>query len=76
MKLCYVAHAANSIVANRIALKLADSVIAEAGFASDLGFQKFGDIVCLTARLTPSAAVLSVVRPTRTITWDNCGPLD
>ena len=36
-----IAHAANSIVADRIALKLADYVVTEAGFASDLGFQKF-----------------------------------
>jgi formate--tetrahydrofolate ligase len=61
-----IAHAANSIVADRIALKLADYVITEAGFASDLGFQKFCDIVCRTARLTPSAAVLvTTVRATK-----------
>ena len=53
-----IAHACNSIVSDRIALKLADYVVTEAGFASDLGFQKFCDIVCRTARLTPSAAVL------------------
>jgi formate--tetrahydrofolate ligase len=61
-----IAHAANSIVADRIALKLADYVITEAGFASDLGFQKFCDIVCRTARLSPSAAVLvTTVRATK-----------
>jgi len=61
-----IAHAANSIVADRMALKLADYVITEAGFASDLGFQKFCDIVCRTARLTPSAAVLvTTVRATK-----------
>ena len=61
-----IAHAANSIVADRIALKLGDYVITEAGFASDLGFQKFCDIVCRTARLTPSAAVLvTTVRATK-----------
>jgi len=61
-----IAHAANSIVADRIALKLADYVITEAGFASDLGFQKFCDIVCRVARLTPSAAVLvTTVRATK-----------
>src|SRR5688572_31046535 len=53
-----IAHAANSILADRIALKLSDYVITEAGFASDLGFQKFCDIVCRVARLTTSAAVL------------------
>src|SRR5688572_26527246 len=61
-----IAHAANSIVADRIALKLADYVVTEAGFASDLGFQKFCDIVCRTARITPSAAVLvTTVRATK-----------
>jgi formate--tetrahydrofolate ligase len=61
-----IAHAANSIVADRIALKLGDYVVTEAGFASDLGFQKFCDIVCRTARLTPSAAVLvTTVRATK-----------
>src|SRR5687768_17637837 len=61
-----IAHAANSIIADRIALKLADYVITEAGFASDLGFQKFCDIVCRVARLTPSAAVLvTTVRATK-----------
>ena len=61
-----IAHAANSIVADRIALKLADYVVTEAGFASDLGFQKFCDIVCRTARLSPSAAVLvTTVRATK-----------
>ena len=61
-----IAHAANSILADRMALKLADYVITEAGFASDLGFQKFCDIVCRTARITPSAAVLvTTVRATK-----------
>jgi formate--tetrahydrofolate ligase len=61
-----IAHAANSIVADRVALKLADYVVTEAGFASDLGFQKFCDIVCRTARIQPSAAVLvTTVRATK-----------
>ena len=61
-----IAHANNSILADRIALKLADYVITEAGFASDLGFQKFCDIVCRTGGLTPSAAVLvTTVRATK-----------
>lgn len=61
-----IAHAANSILADRMALKLADYVVTEAGFASDLGFQKFCDIVCRTARITPSAAVLvTTVRATK-----------
>jgi formate--tetrahydrofolate ligase len=61
-----IAHGANSIVADRVALKLADFVVTEAGFASDLGFQKFCDIVCRTAKITPSAAVLvTTVRATK-----------
>jgi formate--tetrahydrofolate ligase len=61
-----IAHGANSIVADRVALKLADYVVTEAGFASDLGFQKFCDIVCRTAKITPSAAVLvTTVRATK-----------
>ena len=53
-----IAHANNSIVEDRIALKLADYVVTEAGFAADLGFQKFCDIVCRTGGFTPSASVL------------------
>jgi formate--tetrahydrofolate ligase len=53
-----IAHANNSIVADRIALKLADYVVTEAGFGSDLGFQKFCDIVCRQGGFAPSAAVL------------------
>ncbi len=61
-----IAHAANSILADRIALKLADYVITEAGFASDLGFQKFCDIVCRVGGFTPNAAVLvTTVRATK-----------
>jgi formate--tetrahydrofolate ligase len=61
-----IAHAANSILADRIALKLADYVITEAGFAADLGFQKFCDIVCPAGGFTPSAAVLvTTVRATK-----------
>jgi formyltetrahydrofolate synthetase len=75
-----IAHAANSIVADRIALKLADYVITEAGFASDLGFQKFCDIVCRTARLRPSAAVLvTTVRATKShggVAFNNLGAED
>jgi formate--tetrahydrofolate ligase len=55
-----IAHGANSILASRVALKLADIVVTEAGFASDLGFQKFCDIVCPAAAIAPNAAVLVV----------------
>jgi formate--tetrahydrofolate ligase len=61
-----IAHAANSILADRIALKAADYVVTEAGFASDLGFQKFCDIVCRVGGFAPSAAVLvTTVRATK-----------
>jgi formate--tetrahydrofolate ligase len=61
-----IAHAANSILADRIALKSADYVVTEAGFASDLGFQKFCDIVCRVGGFVPSAAVLvTTVRATK-----------
>src|SRR6187431_3465654 len=61
-----IAHAANSILADRMALKTADYVVTEAGFASDLGFQKFCDIVCRFGGFTPSAAVLvTTVRATK-----------
>jgi formate--tetrahydrofolate ligase len=61
-----IAHANNSILADRIALKLADYIITEAGFASDLGLQKFCDIVCRTGGFAPSASVLvTSVRATK-----------
>jgi formate--tetrahydrofolate ligase len=61
-----VAHANNSIIEDRVALKLADYVVTEAGFASDLGFQKFCDIVCRVGGFAPSAAVLvTTVRATK-----------
>jgi formate--tetrahydrofolate ligase len=61
-----IAHGNNSILADRIGLKLADYTVTEAGFASDLGFQKFCDIVCRTGGFAPSAAVLvTTVRATK-----------
>jgi len=61
-----VAHANNSIIEDRVGLKLADYVITEAGFASDLGFQKFCDIVCRFGGFAPSAGVLvTTVRATK-----------
>ena len=53
-----IAHANNSIIEDRIALKLADYVVTEAGFASDLGFQKFCDIVCRLGGFAPAASML------------------
>jgi formate--tetrahydrofolate ligase len=61
-----IAHANNSIIEDRIALKLADYVVTEGGFGSDLGFQKFCDIVCRMGGFTPSAGVLvTTVRATK-----------
>ncbi len=53
-----IAHGCNSIIATRLALKLGEIVVTEAGFASDLGAEKFIDIKCRTAGLVPSVAVV------------------
>jgi len=53
-----IAHGCNSVIATRSALALADIVVTEAGFGSDLGAEKFFDIKCRTAGLKPEAAVL------------------
>jgi len=53
-----IAHGCNSVLATRTALKLCDYVVTEAGFGADLGAEKFFDIKCRKAGLTPSAAVI------------------
>lgn len=53
-----IAHGCNSIMATGMALKLADYVVTEAGFAADLGAEKFLDIKCRKAGIKPSACVL------------------
>ena len=53
-----IAHGCNSVMATRLALKLADYTVTEAGFAADLGAEKFVDIKCRMAGLTPSAVVI------------------
>ncbi len=53
-----IAHGCNSVTATRLALKLADYVVTEAGFGSDLGAEKFMDIKCRMAGLAPSCVVL------------------
>jgi len=53
-----IAHGCNSITATRMALKLGDYVVTEAGFAADLGAEKFLDIKCRMAGLKPSAVVI------------------
>ena len=53
-----IAHGCNSLIASKLALKLAPVVITEAGFASDLGAEKFLDITCRVGNMKPDAVVL------------------
>jgi formate--tetrahydrofolate ligase len=53
-----IAHGCNSVIATKTALKLADYVVTEAGFGADLGAEKFFDIKCRKAGLTPCVAVV------------------
>ena len=53
-----IAHGCNSVVATKAALKMADYVVTEAGFGADLGAEKFFNIKCRKAGLTPSVVVL------------------
>src|SRR5882724_2325006 len=53
-----IAHGCNSVVATRLALKLGDICLTEAGFATDLGAEKFFDIKCRLASLKPDAAMI------------------
>jgi len=53
-----IAHGCNSVIATRTALKLGDYVVTEAGFGADLGAEKFLDIKCRMAGLTPDAVVV------------------
>lgn len=53
-----IAHGCNSVIATKMALKLSDYVITEAGFGADLGAEKFLDIKCRLANLKPSAIVV------------------
>jgi formyltetrahydrofolate synthetase len=53
-----IAHGNNSLVADLVALKLADYVVTESGFGSDMGMEKFLDIVCRVGNLQPSAICL------------------
>ncbi len=55
-----IAHGCNSIAATQIALKLSDYLVTEAGFASELGAEKFFNIKCRTAGLAPRAVVIVV----------------
>ncbi len=53
-----IAHGNNSLLADRLGLKLADYVVTESGFGADMGFEKLVDIVCRTGGIAPSAVVL------------------
>lgn len=53
-----IAHGCNSLMATKLALKLADYVVTEAGFGADLGAEKFFDIKCRAGELRPSAVVI------------------
>jgi formyltetrahydrofolate synthetase len=53
-----IAHGNNSVVADRVALKVCDYVVTESGFGSDLGMEKFMDIVCPAGNIQPDACVL------------------
>ena len=67
-----IAHGCNSVRATRLALKLADYCITEAGFGSDLGAEKFFDIKCRLAGLRPNAVV--VVATARALKYNGGGP--
>ena len=53
-----IAHGCNSVMATKLAMKLGDYAVTEAGFGADLGAEKFFDIKCRTAGIAPSAVVL------------------
>ena len=53
-----IAHGCNTLISTRLALKLCDRVVTEAGFASDLGAEKFFDIKCRIGGLKPAAVVI------------------
>jgi formate--tetrahydrofolate ligase len=69
-----IAHGCNSVIATKTALKIADYVVTEAGFGADLGAEKFFDIKCRQAGLTPSATVL--VTSCRSLKYNGGTPLD
>ena len=64
-----IAHGCNSVIATKTALKLADYVVTEAGFAADLGAEKFLDIKCRQANLSPNCIVLVIT--TKAYTKEN-----
>ncbi|HSH72007.1 MAG TPA: formate--tetrahydrofolate ligase [Methylophilaceae bacterium] len=80
-----IAHGCNSLIATRLALKLADYVVTEAGFGADLGAEKFIDIKCRKSGLKPAACVVvATIRALKyhggvdvpDLTQENLGALD
>ena len=67
-----IAHGNSSIIADRIALKLADYVITESGFGADIGMEKFFDIKCRTSGLVPNVVVM--VATVRALKMHGGGP--
>ena len=65
-----IAHGCNSVMATRMALRLGDYTVTEAGFGADLGAEKFLDIKCRMAGLTPDAVV--VVATVRALKMHGC----
>jgi len=65
-----IAHGCNSLIATKLALKMADITITEAGFGADLGAEKFFDIKCRTGGLKPDAVVL--VATIRALKYNGC----
>ena len=80
-----IAHGCNSVIATKMALKMGDYTVTEAGFGADLGAEKFLDIKCRAAGLAPSAVVVvATVRalkmhgglPKKELSQENLGALD
>ncbi len=69
-----IAHGCNSVIATKMAMKLAPIVITEAGFAADLGAEKFFDIKCRSAGITPSLVIM--VATIRALKLHGGKPLD
>ncbi len=67
-----IAHGQNSIIADRIALKLADYVVTESGFGADIGMEKFFDVKCRTSGLIPQVTV--IVATVRALKMHGGGP--
>jgi len=67
-----IAHGQSSIIADRIALKLADYIVTESGFGADIGMEKFFDIKCRTSGLIPNCVVL--VATVRALKMHGGGP--